>query len=255
LYTGIMEFDISGLEGLFTRGQIEAQLHLTVKDGDLTINECLSLYNVRDENEDGVIRENDSGVSDFVGEACADLLPGGTIIIDVTSTLEHDLFDSNQTSFSGFVIDANWEDFIEFYDHTDPVNGPRLSVSDTGIDGDGIPDAQDNCPLAYNPGQEDTFPPGGNSIGDACDCEGNFNCSVDQDVDGSDASLFKSDFGRSNLSRPCITADPCNGDFSCNGNVDGTDASLFKSDFGRSSMQNPCPTCVNSGPWCSYPLP
>jgi len=38
-------------------------------------------------------------------------------------------------------------------------------------------------------------------------CEGNFDC--DQDVDGSDASMFKSDFGRNLLSNPCPAADPC----------------------------------------------
>ena len=38
-------------------------------------------------------------------------------------------------------------------------------------------------------------------------CEGNFDC--DLDVDGSDASMFKSDFGRSSLSNPCPAADPC----------------------------------------------
>jgi hypothetical protein len=38
-------------------------------------------------------------------------------------------------------------------------------------------------------------------------CEGNFDC--DFDVDGSDASMFKSDFGRSSLSNPCPAADPC----------------------------------------------
>ena len=38
-------------------------------------------------------------------------------------------------------------------------------------------------------------------------CEGNFDC--DQDVDGSDASLFKSDFGRSALNNPCPVLDDC----------------------------------------------
>jgi hypothetical protein len=33
-------------------------------------------------------------------------------------------------------------------------------------DGDGVPDMLDNCPLVYNPGQEDTD---GDRIGDACD--------------------------------------------------------------------------------------
>jgi len=37
-------------------------------------------------------------------------------------------------------------------------------------------------------------------------CEGNFDC--DQDVDGSDASLFKTDFGRSAFSDPVLNAPP-----------------------------------------------
>jgi hypothetical protein len=100
--------------------------------------------------------------------------------------------------------------------------------------------------------QEDTFPPQGNGIGDACDCEGNFSCAEDQDVDGSDAALFKGDFGRSIMVHPCIVGDTCNGDFTCDGDVDGTDASLFKADFGRSSILNPCPACGEGGEWCGY---
>jgi hypothetical protein len=100
--------------------------------------------------------------------------------------------------------------------------------------------------------QEDYYPPGGNGIGDACECEGNFNCSVDQNVDGLDAATFKADYGRSSISDPCTNAEPCNGDFSCNGNVDGMDAALFKQDFGRSSINNPCPACVAGVEWCGY---
>jgi hypothetical protein len=70
-------------------------------------------------------------------------------------------------------------------------------------------------------------------------------------VDGSDASVFKADFGRSVMVHPCIAEDSCNGDFSCDGDVDGTDAAKLKSDFGRSSIQNPCPGCVQ-GEWCGY---
>jgi len=36
-------------------------------------------------------------------------------------------------------------------------------------DNDGIPDATDNCPLVFNPSQLDTFPVGGNGVGDCCD--------------------------------------------------------------------------------------
>ena len=47
------------------------------------------------------------------------------------------------------------------------------------------PEGEDNCPEIYNPDQEDTYPPRGNGIGDACECEGDFDC--DGDVDGWDA--------------------------------------------------------------------
>jgi len=83
----------------------------------------------------------------------------------------------------------------------------------------------------------------------SCDCEGNFD--GDSDVDGSDAHLFKVDFGRSLLRDPCGSANPCNGDFDCDQDVDGTDAVLMKEDFGRSSLNNPCPSCVVEE-WCSY---
>ena len=119
------------------------------------------------------------------------------------------------------------------------------------LDGDGVGDACDNCPRIYNPIQEDTYPPQTNGCGDACECEGNFNGWEDQDVDGSDAFIFKTDFGRSRILDPCTNADPCNGDFTCDYDVDGTDAFVFKSDFGRSNILNPCPYCVTI-PWCIY---
>ena len=81
-------------------------------------------------------------------------------------------------------------------------------------------------------------------------CEGNFDC--DGDCDGTDASLFKNDFGRSNFGDPCRINDPCNGDFECDGDVDGADAAKFKEDFGRSEFGNPCPHCTTD-PWCTYP--
>jgi len=137
---------------------------------------------------------------------------------------------------------------------SDMPNGPYLGACTSGKVGSTcIAHAAcgDNgfCSMA----QEDTYPPLGNGIGDACDCEGDFSC--DGDVDGSDASTFKADFGRSAMTEPCIAGNTCNGDFNCDGDADGSDASLFKSDFGRSSMQNPCPLCATGMQWCSYPLP
>jgi DNA-directed RNA polymerase subunit M/transcription elongation factor TFIIS len=126
---------------------------------------------------------------------------------------------------------------------------------DPDDDNDTITDVSDNCIFIVNPNQLDTFPPQCNGIGDACDCEGNFNCSIDQDVDGSDAALFKADFGRSVIVDPCINENSCNGDFNCDGDVDGTDAAIFKADFGRSAIQNQCPMCTAGVEWCSYPLP
>jgi cysteine-rich repeat protein len=117
------------------------------------------------------------------------------------------------------------------------------------LDSDAMGDACDNCPHPYNHYQEDTYPPQTNGCGDACECEGNFD--GDPDQDGTDAFVFKQDFGRSRILNPCTSADPCNGDFTCDYDVDGTDAFTFKSDFGRSTILNPCPYCVTI-PWCVY---
>ena len=132
--------------------------------------------------------------------------------------------------------------------------------TDPDDDGDGYCDSgvvhptcigSDNCNNTYNPDQKDSYPPRGNGIGDGCDCESDFN--FDGKVDGSDASKFKQDFGRSPMVRPCSDTSLCNGDFNCDGKVDGSDASLFKSDFGRSLMNRPCPF---SPPirWCYYSI-
>jgi hypothetical protein len=110
------------------------------------------------------------------------------------------------------------------------------------IDGDSICGDMDNCPNHSNPGQEDTFPPEGNGIGDACECEGDFDCDMDQD--GTDAAIFKIEFGRSSYSNPCTDENPCSSDFDLDGVVDGMDAAKFKEDFGRCSYNNCCPPCA-----------
>jgi hypothetical protein len=118
------------------------------------------------------------------------------------------------------------------------------------VDDDDLCGNVDNCPYHYNPLQEDTYPPQGNDIGDACDCEGDFDC--DGDVDGTDATAFKNNFGRRTYNNPCENGNPCNGDFDCDNDCDGLDAANFRPDFGRSSFNNPCPPCVTN-PWCIYP--
>ena len=158
-------------------------------------------------------------------------------------------------------------------------------MSQEDSDNDEMGDACDNCPIHPNgPGggtctsgnlldacmtngdcgtggicslaQEDTAPPGGNGIGDACDCECNFD--GDEDVDGTDAYAFKEDFGRSELGEPCEEGNPCNGDVDCDGDCDGTDAFAFKEDFGRSAIggeTSACPAGLVAGieeGWCPY---
>jgi hypothetical protein len=81
-------------------------------------------------------------------------------------------------------------------------------------------------------------------------CEGNFDCDADQD--GTDAAVYKGDFGRNNFSRPCTNDLPCPGDFDCDKDVDGTDTAVFKSDFGRTALSNRCPAC-ETGDYCAYP--
>ncbi len=123
-------------------------------------------------------------------------------------------------------------------------NGPYLGTCAKGYIGNTcITDRACGVDGMCSMNQEDTYPPQGNGIGDACECEGNFNCSEDDDCDGSDAATFKIDFGRSIFKDPCTNELICNGDFDCDVDVDGTDAALFKSDFGRSSFSNPCPMC------------
>ena len=102
-----------------------------------------------------------------------------------------------------------------------------------------------NCDIS----QTDTFPSGGNGIGDACECEGDFNC--DGDVDYEDVSAFLMDLGRNVYFYPCTNENPCNGDLDCDTDVDALDVLKFIEDFLRNRWNTPCPTC-DGGNWCVY---
>ena len=59
---------------------------------------------------------------------------------------------------------------------------------------------------------------------------------------------------------PFVMAQDCEGNFDCDQDVDGTDAAVFKEDFGRSAFVNPCDTCIDSpcpctAPGCDPPAP
>ena len=124
-------------------------------------------------------------------------------------------------------------------------SGGYCSMNQEDYDGDTIGDVCDADTV------EDTYPPpGGNSCGDACECEGNFD--NDLDVDGTDTTTFLVDLGRFFYNNPCEASDPCNGDFDCDGDVDGTDTTKFLEDLGRFFYNKPCPQDCQTGDWCGY---
>ena len=49
--------------------------------------------------------------------------------------------------------------------------------------------------------------------------------------------------------------DTCEGNFDCDQDVDGSDAAVFKEDFGRSVFEDQCPICQDSPCPCSPCLP
>jgi len=156
-----------------------------------------------------------------------------------------DVCDNCPNNFNRHQIDCDTDGTGDVCD-ADTVDQDGDGVDD----GDGAGHGCDNCLATSNNDQSDFYPPAGNGCGDACECEGNFD--NDLDVDGTDASTFKMDFGRSKIVDPCTNALPCDGDIECDTDVDGTNASQFKMDFGRSKMINPCPNGVTV-PWCLYP--
>ena len=81
--------------------------------------------------------------------------------------------------------------------------------------------------------QEDSFPPGGNGIGDVCECYSDSNC--DGKVNLVDLVTTKTEFLRSDCDDPI----PCDADFNGDGKVNLADLVIIKAEFLRSD----CPAC------------
>jgi hypothetical protein len=84
-----------------------------------------------------------------------------------------------------------------------------------------------------------------NGIGDACECESDFDC--DNAVDWDDVFTFIGDWGRNldyNSCPPCEPEnEPCEGDFDGDCDIDWDDILKFLEDWGRNPDDRPCPAC------------
>jgi hypothetical protein len=112
------------------------------------------------------------------------------------------------------------------------VNAYQALTISADTDGDGVLDVHDNCPTTPNADQLDTYPPGGNHCGDACECHAD--CSADLKVNLDDLVIMKREFSRTD----CAT-NPCKADCTCDGNVDLDDLVMMKTEFNRTD----CPVC------------
>jgi len=127
---GLIEFNLSSAAGLFTSGNIQAFLILKVKG--LSPNATLYIDDMNDANEDGIIAVADvKNTISITSQDISSIQPGNVLSINVTTAIEHDLFGSGQTAFSGFVLDAGAADqySVAFYDSYDGENNaPRLRL-------------------------------------------------------------------------------------------------------------------------------
>ena len=181
---------------------------------------------------------DDDGVTDVIDDVCVSSVEGGTFtsmpanveddvqgdwteylrVLDDGSTSHWWLadaafvFSGDETTACGVVnSDVQWE-LIPGGAFDKPTTTMTTSVAD--VDGDGVPDASDNCPAVANPKQEDAESDG---VGDACD-----NCPAvanpkqeDADSDGvGDACdpctvTTEADGGSGSLRAVLLTQSPC----------------------------------------------
>ncbi len=89
--------------------------------------------------------------------------------------------------------DTDGDGEIDYRDNCPGANNPGQEDADGDLVGDACDTCNDTadfdnicvgdiCPAAFDPNQKDTYPPGGNGIGDACECEGDFDCNGNVDA-------------------------------------------------------------------------
>jgi hypothetical protein len=126
---------------------------------------------------------NDVSLSSYTVEYSQGVLPtlsgaigsgfvpaGGTatLILTVVNGADKSFFTGVAGNTYNAHIEVEGQDFSG-HDVAFSANVPVTFTTTPDTDGDGVDDAIDNCPLVFNPSQLDTFPVGGNGVGDCCD--------------------------------------------------------------------------------------
>lgn len=84
-------------------------------------------------------------------------------LLRILYSLDDNAADITRQEQQDIIVQAT-VDFLDYF---------NLCPSDP--DNDAVCGDVDNCPSLANSDQLDNYPPLGNGIGDACDCEGDFN--------------------------------------------------------------------------------
>ena len=152
------------------------------------------------------------------------------------------------STFDGYIT-SSWNGTTLVIGNNTLTSGSRLTLTfvPPDADGDGVPDASDNCPAVANANQADTD---GDLRGNACDncrslanntgaaaqCDSDNDgfgnrCDGDQNNNGStnaqDTTLF-----RQQLGQPSVSPTYNKADLNCNGSVNAQDTTLFRTLLG-----------------------
>lgn len=164
---GIMEFDIESTisGGSFpVPGQTSYNWSATLDD--LTVSDVtvpgfeigLDLFDMDDSAQDGVLTSGDRAERQFIERISSTVpAPGETFSIDVTEALRHDLFGSNPSTTSGFILkptEATWyvRSMVNWMDEPRiNVHMPRRTPTPTPTVGPGEPTNTPHPPTATLP--------------------------------------------------------------------------------------------------------